>query len=291
MNTHTEPETRQAEPPVSPASRELGTRTSSSPGMALSPGPSASCSLCSRAASSPLGLHWARTASCSYSTHRLPSASAVTGEPAGTHVWATSARMQGPSSGRQAHPACHQPTESHPPSALGALPAVSPSHTHPSVSVSGSGRARRDSWPSWWGGGWGTWPLPQSPLLCPDPGQQPGAPGATSRQSEVVEGPSRPRPPQAACGHTQLGTHSFLSNSEELGHVSDDVAKAVIHLDVWAHPGGQLGSGIWIGEPAQGPSAGSPFYPAAHSRETGPSREPAPKAQATHLWSQRKTAP
>lgn len=47
-----------------------------------------------------------------------------------------------------------------------------------------------------------------------------------------------------------VGAHSFLSNTEELGYISDDVAKVVIHLEVGAHPGGQLGPGISIGEPA-----------------------------------------
>lgn len=54
-------------------------------------------------------------------------------------------------------------------------------------------------------------------------------------------------------GHRQVswafGAHSFLSSTEELDHISDDVAKAVIHLKVGTHPGGQLGPGISIGKP------------------------------------------
>lgn len=46
-----------------------------------------------------------------------------------------------------------------------------------------------------------------------------------------------------------FGAHSFLSNTEELGHISDDMAKAVIHLKVGANPGGQLGLGVSIGKP------------------------------------------
>ena len=56
-----------------------------------------------------------------------------------------------------------------------------------------------------------------------------------------------------------VGTHHFLSDPEKLGHISDNVAEVVIHLDVGAHPGRQLGSGVCTGEPGgEEPSAQSP---------------------------------
>lgn len=59
-----------------------------------------------------------------------------------------------------------------------------------------------------------------------------------------------------------FGTHCFLSDTEELGHVPDDVAEVVIHFDVGAHPGGQLGSGVCTGEPSrEGHSAREPACP------------------------------
>lgn len=63
------------------------TRTSSCPGRASSAGLPARCSLCSRAASSPPGRRRVWAASCSYSTHRLPSASSEAGGPVGARVW------------------------------------------------------------------------------------------------------------------------------------------------------------------------------------------------------------
>lgn len=60
---------------------------------------------------------------------------------------------------------------------------------------------------------------------------------------------SSPSPPGRAA-HRVLGTHSFLSGTEELGHVPDDVAEVVVHLDVGAHPRGQLGPGVYTREPS-----------------------------------------
>lgn len=42
----------------------------------------------------------------------------------------------------------------------------------------------------------------------------------------------------------------FWATLKELGHVSDDMAKAIIHLDVGRTQGGQLGSGVCMGKPA-----------------------------------------
>lgn len=166
--------------------------TSSSAGRALSPGPLTSCSLCSRAASSPAGLRWARMGFCSYSTHRLPSASLVTGEPTGTHVG---------SQGHQCSPGTRVISPSMSPTCWRrpALHPVGPTqlchrHTHPCVAASGWGHARPDSWPSWWGGGPVTRTLRQRLLLRPDLGQQPGGLAQASRQSQRVRGHTRPLP-------------------------------------------------------------------------------------------------
>lgn len=97
------PETRRAVP-GSVHVQGPHTRTSSSLGGASLPGPPASCSLCSRAASSPTGLRWAWVGSCSYPTHRLPSASSVSraaGSPVGAWVW-------GPPGGRAGQSRCPQ---------------------------------------------------------------------------------------------------------------------------------------------------------------------------------------
>lgn len=165
------------------------------------PGPSASCSLCSRAASSPAGLRWARTGSCSYSTHRLPSVSLVTGEPAGLHVGSqvTNAHQALGSS----VPACHPPAGGSPPSTLWAPPGCATPVTHPCVAASDWGHARPDLWPSWWGG-----PGDTDTDTMPSPSPRPGAAAQglaqASRQSQVVRGHNRPIPEVGMREHIQL---------------------------------------------------------------------------------------
>lgn len=79
-------------------------------------------------------------------------------------------------------------------------------------------------------------------------------------------------------------THCSLSNPEKLGHVANDRAEAVVHVDVRAHPGGQLGSGIRAGEPA-----GRGRQPGPHLPQPPPRK--GPMGVQGHLWSQRKTTP
>ena len=276
-----------------------GPRTCSSPGGALSPGPPASCSLCSRAASSPTGLRGARPSSCSYSTHRLLSVSLAAGDPAGAQTSPaepTGAREAGGEGAGQA------------PSGTQPRPAVSPGHTYPWVSASGWGRARPDSWPSWWRGAQATRPPRQQRLPHPNLGQQAGGRAQASGQSQGGWVLHRPFPAgrraQGAASWARR-THSVLSHTEELGHVADDRAEVVVHPDVGAHPGGQLGPGVHVGEPggrrlsARGPTPPSP-QPQLPLAERRTSTRLAPARLSTrvsvsrgepHLWSQRKMAP
>lgn len=268
-------------------------------GGALSPGPPASCSLCSRAASSPTGLRGARPSSCSYSTHRLLSVSLAAGDPAGAQTSPaepTGAREAGGEGAGQA------------PSGTQPRPAVSPGHTYPWVSASGWGRARPDSWPSWWRGAQATRPPRQQRLPHPNLGQQAGGRAQASGQSQGGWVLHRPFPAgrraQGAASWARR-THSVLSHAEELGHVADDRAEAVVHPDVGAHPGGQLGPGVHVGEPggrrlsARGPTPPSP-QPQLPLAERRTSTRLAPARLSTrvsvsrgepHLWSQRKMAP
>lgn len=171
-------------------------RTSSCLGKASPPGLPAHCSLHSSAASSPPGLRWVWTAACSYSTHRLPSESSEAGGPVGARVWGTpfgGGVSQAPPAGRSGHQAvCHQPLEAAP------WPATWPGFTHLWVSASGWGRARPDSWLSWWEGGWATRPPRRQLRPGPGSGQQPAGLAPASGQSQAVTrwlgGPPRPSP-------------------------------------------------------------------------------------------------
>lgn len=152
------------------------------------------------------------------------------------------------------------------PPALGEQPpATSPGHTHLEASASGWRHAGPDSWLSWWRGPRATQPLRRCLVPGPGSGWQPGAPASGQSQVVGVGGPTQllPSGGQGGTASWAFGTHCFLSHPEELGHISDDVAEVVVYLDVGAHPGWQLGSGICTGEPGrEGPSAQVPPTPA-----------------------------
>lgn len=90
------------------------------------------CSLCSKAASSPMGLCWAENVCCSYSTHRLLSESPAAGDPKGICV------------GRKAYQKARILTACR----MWFLP----NPTHLWASASGWAHAHPSSWPSWWKG-------------------------------------------------------------------------------------------------------------------------------------------
>lgn len=74
-------------------------------------------------------------------------------------------------------------------------------------------------------------------------------------------------------GH--LGAHNFLSDTEKLCHIPNDVAEVVVHLKVGAHPGGQLGSGVSTGEPGGRVafSLGPLLFDPLHCQEESPRTE------------------
>lgn len=213
------------------------TRTSSSLEQASSPGIPALCSLCSKAASSPIGLCWAGTSSCSYSTYRLLSGSLLAGDPVGTWYGSKVHWEQG----CWLCPAWPH-TWPHTPVVLCFRLGTCTSRLVAFLVL------RREV-------GKVVTLTAASPLCTPGATARGGGAGICRMISEtasMVPPRKDPIPSWVGRGHNKLGylgAHSFLGNTEELGHISDDRAKVVIHFEVRAHPGGQLGSGISIGEP------------------------------------------
>lgn len=246
-----------------------GPRTSSSPGEALSPGPPAGCSLCSRAASSPTGLRWVRPSSCSYSTHRVLSASLAAGDPGRAQASAAEPTARGGGQGgggrgqgksgsplTQQHSgsARHSGHWTRPPPAGRPTSRVAQAHAPAGLRLRlGTCTSRLLAFLVERG------PSDTATVTVPSPSPRLGAAtrGAGTGICTVTGGLGtlqRPFPWIGREGITSwaLGTHSFLSNTEELGHIPNDVAEAVVHLDVGAHPGGQLGPGVRMGEPGRG---------------------------------------
>lgn len=247
-----------------------GPRTCSSSGGALSPGPPACCSLCSRAASSPTGLRGARPSSCSYSTHRLLSASLAAGDPAGARASPAEPMGAQEAGGRRGRGGPGPQQHAAPPSCVtrgtrtrGCPPQAGDVHIQTLGLPGGEGPRRRghhgstssltQTWGSKQGGGHRHLDSHREVGSCTDP-------SPAGRRAQGTASWAR-------------RTHSFLSHAEELGHVADDRPEAVVHPDVGAHPGGQLGPGVHVGKPggcqlsARGPT---PPSSGSHSLSEGP---------------------
>lgn len=307
-------------------------RTSSSPGEASSAGPPARCSLRSRAASSPTGLGCVRPCVRSYSTHRLLSASPAAGDPvraqasAGEPVAGGVVQVRFPppplaasntraqpgtlAIGPRVPPAGWSATSPRPPPSRAPPPPCHPgTHTWGSPPQAGDMHVQTLGFPG--GEGARRHGHRDSTLsLTQTRGSKQWSWHRHLHSHGEVRGSCRPFPwgGREHRASWVLGTHRFLSSTEELGHVPNDVAKTVIHLDVGAHPGRQLGSGVRLGEPGRGrlsaPSSTCHPTPQPGPDPAAPREGPVPggcreaagqRSCASwgepHLWSQRKMAP
>lgn len=117
----------------------------------------------------------------------------------------------------------------------------------------------------------------QHPLPHQNPGPDSGGAAQASAQTTRLGS----RVGSWLCQSASLGvpcTHCFLSHTEEMGHVTDHMAKALINPDMGAHPGGQLGFDVCVGKP--GVSGGGILPSASYPRAQPP--DPAHR-QHTHL--------